>query len=136
MPDRILVDTSAWIMSFRKTGNEALQDYLRKAVAEDKVVTTPIIILELLQGCKEKKEYERLKSSLEILPQYAFNHKTWATAYEMGFNLRKTGLTLPTIDIMIAALVKQNALWLLHHDRHFVLVQKTIPIHSVTFLDT
>jgi hypothetical protein len=38
MTDRIIVDTSAWFMSFRKSGNKALKDYLRKAVAENEIV--------------------------------------------------------------------------------------------------
>jgi predicted nucleic acid-binding protein len=48
MRDEILVDTSAWILSFRETGNETLKDYLREALDSNRVVITNIIILELL----------------------------------------------------------------------------------------
>jgi predicted nucleic acid-binding protein len=55
MSDKILVDTSAWILSFRDSGSQKLKDNLRKALDTDRVVTTNIIILELLQGCRTKK---------------------------------------------------------------------------------
>ncbi len=68
MHDRVLVDTSAWIASFRETGNQKLKEYLREALDLDRVVTTNIVILELLQGCKSRKEYDALKDRLDILP--------------------------------------------------------------------
>lgn len=133
MTASILVDTSAWIGCFRKTGNDELQDFMRQALAEDRVVTCPVVIMELLQGCKSDKEFEKLKSFLEILPSCDFDSNTWTMAYEIGFFLRRRGLTLPTIDIMLAALAKKNSLHLLHNDRHFEQMQNVVPFPTITF---
>lgn len=71
MKDRILIDTSAWIECFKETGNKSLQQLIIKILDSSQVVTTNIIILELLQGCRDKKEYAEMKGrleSLELLP--------------------------------------------------------------------
>ena len=45
---KFLVDTSAWILSFKTTGQEGLKTLLKEAIERDRVVTTPVIALELL----------------------------------------------------------------------------------------
>jgi len=134
MSDKILVDTSAWILSFKSTGNQRLKDYLRVALDSDKVVTTNIVILELLQGCKDRKEYKALKSRLEVLPLYGLTEKIWSIAYETGFLLRTKGITVPTVDILIASIAKENTLILLHHDNHLKIISREMGIKTVDFL--
>ncbi|MEK6697501.1 MAG: PIN domain-containing protein [Nitrospirota bacterium] len=134
MSDKILVDTSAWVLSFREAGNPKLKDYLRDALDDDSVVTTNIILLELLQGCKSKKEYDSLKSRLDILPCYGLAEHTWAIAYESGFSLRRKGITIPTVDIMICSIAKENALALLHHDNHLKVISREMGVQAIDFL--
>ena len=57
---KFLVDTSAWILSFKTTGQEGLKTLLKEAIERDRVVTIPVIVLELLQGCKTQKEFDNL----------------------------------------------------------------------------
>jgi predicted nucleic acid-binding protein len=66
-PERILADTSAWIVSFKKGGDEKAKSYLKQNIAAGLVVTTPLIILELLQGCKTEKERNDLRVRIESL---------------------------------------------------------------------
>jgi predicted nucleic acid-binding protein len=54
-PERILVDTSAWIVSFKKAGDLRLKEFLKQSIVAGSAVTSPIIILELLQGCRSDK---------------------------------------------------------------------------------
>lgn len=134
MNDKILVDTSAWIASFRKTGNQKLKDYLRGILDLNRTATTNVVILELLQGCKSKKEYEDLKSMLEALPVYQADNNTWSAAYEMGYSLRRKGITVPTVDILICSIAKSHSLIVLHHDRHMKLIAKEIGISALDFM--
>jgi len=134
MSDKILVDTSAWILSFKDSGNQKLKDCLREAIDSDSVVTTNIIILELLQGCKNKKEYEALKSRLDVLPLYKLTENTWTIAYESGFLLRRKGITAPTVDIMISSIAKENMLTIFHHDNHLKIISHEMGIKAVDFL--
>ncbi|MBI4653840.1 MAG: PIN domain-containing protein [Nitrospirae bacterium] len=134
MSDKVLVDTSAWIVSFKESDNQKLKNYLREALNSDRVVTTNIIILELLQGCKDKKEYETLKSRLEVLPLYGLTGNTWSIAYEMGFLLRRKGITIPTVDIMIASIAKENTLSVFHYDNHLKVICREIGVKAIDFL--
>ncbi len=134
MSDKILIDTSAWILSFRDSGSQKLKDYLRSVIDSDSAVTANIIILELLQGCKDKKEYEELKSRLEVLSVYNVTDRTWSIAYEAGFLLRKKGLTMPTVDIIIASTAKENKLTILHHDNHLKTICRELGVKTVDFL--
>ncbi len=84
MEDKLLVDTSAWIASFRESGNQKLKNCLAGALDLDRVITTNIVILELLQGCKTKKEYEAMKASLDTLPFYPAADATWSIAMKPG----------------------------------------------------
>ena len=93
MKDRILIDTSAWIESFKKTGNKSLPQLIIKTLDTSQVATTNIIMLELLQGCRDKKEYAEMKMRLESLELLPANGKVWDTAYNAGYNLKKNGLT-------------------------------------------
>ncbi|TAN41798.1 MAG: PIN domain nuclease, partial [Nitrospirae bacterium] len=52
MSAKLLVDTSAWIVSFRKSGHEPVKRALLAALDTFSVVTAPVVILELLQGCR------------------------------------------------------------------------------------
>jgi hypothetical protein len=73
------------------------------------VVTTNIILLELLQGCKSKKEYDTLKSRLDILPCYSLAEHTWAIA-------------------------KENAFALLHHDDHLKVISREMGVQAIDFI--
>jgi predicted nucleic acid-binding protein len=134
MEDKLLVDTSAWIVSFRESGNQKLKDFLAGALDLDRICTTNIIILELLQGCKTKKEYDAMKARLDALPFYAVANTSWAIAYEAGFALRRKGITVPTIDIILCALAKEHDLILLHHDAHMKTIAPLMGVRGMDFL--
>ena len=118
----ILVDTSGWIASFKKAGNHDLKEFLRQAIISGHAVTSPIIILELLQGCRSVEERDSLRIKLESLDLLPITPVVWEQAYELGFSLRRKRLTIPTVDLIIAALALENNTILLHHDDHFEMI--------------
>ncbi len=131
---KVLVDTSAWIVGFRRIGPEGLKTFLREALDSDRVVTTPPIILELLQGCKTQKEFEALKARLESLERSPLEGLPWERVYHLGFSLRRKGLTIPTLDLLIASLSLEQGYLLLHHDQHFRMIAKHCELDAVDFL--
>lgn len=131
---KVLVDTSAWIVSFRRTGPEGLKTFLRTALERDQVVTTPLIILELLQGCKTQKEFDALKTRLESLEQSSLEGLPWERVYRFGFSLRRKGLTIPTLDILLAFLSLEKGYALLHHDQHFRRIAEHSELDAMDFL--
>lgn len=135
MSDRILIDTSAWIVSFKKTGNESLKQKVVEALASLSAATTPVIVLELLQGCRDKKEYEAMKSRMEALEMLPVNEAVWEAAYRAGYDLRRKGITIPTIDILILSIAKIYNCSVLHHDKHFKLVAKHLGVIALDYID-
>ena len=124
----ILIDTSAWIASFKKTGNHELKEFMRQVIVAGLAVTSPVIILELLQGCRSVGERDALKIKLESLDILSITLPVWEQAYELGFSLRRKGLTIPTVDLIIAALAIENKSLLLHHDEHYEMMVTHYPI--------
>ena len=118
----ILIDTSAWIASFKKTGNHELKEFMRQAIVSGLAVTSPVIILELLQGCRSVGERDALRTKLESLDILPITQGVLEQAYELGFSLRRKGLTIPSVDLIIAALAIENKTLLLHHDNHFEMI--------------
>lgn len=121
---RIFLDTSAWILSFRKNTDVEIKERIKRYVASDRAFINQIVILELLQGCRNDREKIRLQQSLESLQVLPLLPNVWVRAYRLGFNLKRKGLTIPTVDILIASLAMENKCRLIHKDRHFCLISE------------
>jgi len=127
-PEQILTDTSAWIASFKKTGNLQLKQFLKNSILAGLAATSPIIILELLQGCRTQEERDALKIKLESLDLLSITQSVWERSYELAFSLRKKGLTIPTADLIIAAVAIENNSMILHQDEHYEMIAHHYPI--------
>jgi len=135
MPVKLLVDTSAWIVSFRKSGHDQLKKTLISALDSLSVATTNIVVLELLQGCRNRKEFDAMHARLGALDTILISDAVWSLAYATGYELRRKGITVPTVDVIIAAAAKINNCSLLHHDKHFRTLAKHLHINAVDFID-
>lgn len=121
-----LVDTSVWICALRKAFVPEIKSYVEKMIDDDRIVIAPIIKLELLAGTRTKKEFSRLKSRLDALPEVAFTEELWDAAQELAFRLRRKGLAIPLIDVLIIAGARSADAVLVHQDRHFDLAAKYV----------
>jgi len=135
MSAKLLVDTSAWIVSFRKSGHEQMKKTLLEALDTLSVATTDIVILELLQGCRNRNEYDAMHARLTALETIPINEAVWDLSSTTGYELRREGITVPTLDIIIAAAAKIHDCSLLHHDRHFRTISKHLHINAVDYID-
>jgi len=124
--EKVLVDTSAWIIGFRTGGDPKAREFLKQKIAAGQVATSPLIILELIQGCKTEGERDRLRLQLESLEILYIEAHIWERAYGLAFDLRRKGLTIPTVDILVASLALENHCLLLHFDRHFLMIAQYI----------
>lgn len=118
----MLVDTSAWIISFRRLGYPELKEFLRHCISSGYAATCPVVILELLQGCRTEAERDSLKIRLESLDVLPVTEATWERVYELGFSLGREGLTLPTADLLIAAVALEHHAIVLHQDQHYAMI--------------
>jgi predicted nucleic acid-binding protein len=124
MSELVFIDTSVWILALRAGGPVAVRQEVEQLLATGRVATTPIVILELLTGARSSREFRELKEDLEALKQLELSPSVWERAYKLGYDLRRAGLTIPTVDIMIAALALEYDCLLLHADRHFEQIAK------------
>jgi hypothetical protein len=132
---RVLVDTSAWIVSFKKKGNDELKEFLKHSLKERKALTNELIILELLRGCRSREESQNLKTRLESLDRVEITKGVWERTFSLGFSLKRKGIIIPTVDLVIACLAMENDCFLLHHDRHFSMMRSYPALRAIDFLE-
>jgi len=126
----ILIDTSVWIKIFKdKSGIEA--ERVQNWLDGRDVVLTRFNQLELLQGCRDDKEWLLLSSHLQDQTYIEVSESTWQAAARIYFELRRLGLTVRSpIDCCIAQLALENKLLLLHNDRDFSVINQIRPLHN------
>ncbi len=127
----VLVDTSVWIDVFRDASGvrrEALHD----ALGEDEVVLCRFFQLELLQGCRNDREWDLLNSYLDHQDYLEIFTATWKDAARIYFDLRRVGRTVRSpIDCCIAQLSLDHDVTLFHRDRDFVEIARNRPLRQV-----
>ena len=129
MPDRaLLVDTSAWIEALRPAGNAPVRTRVAALLADGRVVTTQMVVMELLSGARSEEQYDELFEDLSAIPVLAVETSTWMQATRLGFDLRRIGLSIPPTDLLIASVAMANHVAVLHVDRHFDLVASNSPL--------
>lgn len=130
----VLVDTSAWILALRKEPHLSIKQKVDNLLKENLVVTTPLIILELLGRVNTEKEFERLKKRLEALLTVGITDIHWNKAARLAFHFRRKGLTLPYTDIILSAVAIEEEIVLLHADHHFDLIAKYSDLKAKSFI--
>ena len=124
----ILVDTSVWVDVLRdKKG--ALAEAFRKRTAEEICVLSQFTQMELLQGAKDEKEWNRLDEYL--LTQYYLDcsENTWKEAARIFFELRRKGITVSSpVDCCIAQIAIESNALLLHRDGDFEKIVRVRPL--------
>ena len=118
-----LIDTSAWILGLKRNSSNQIKNTLTEILDKDLSATTGIIILELLQGTRTKKEYAEILSDLSALYYFEVDKEVWEKASQLGFNLRRKGKTIPSTDLLIASIALHYDLTLLHSDNHFEIIK-------------
>jgi predicted nucleic acid-binding protein len=127
MPNKpVLVDTSTWLHALRRESVPVIKSRVDELLRDNMVVTTAMIKLEILGGTRTDKEFQRLKNYLQALDDLKIGGQQWEKAYELSFNLRRKGLTVPYTDILIAACALTEDLTLMHVDTHFDAIAKQV----------
>lgn len=116
----ILVDTSVWI-DYLNGKESSLTNILDKALIDGLVSIGDLIFLEVLQGIKSEREYNKTRTALATLEQYEmFGHNMVEKCAENFRFLRKKGITIrKTNEVIIATFCIENNLPFLFSDRDF-----------------
>lgn len=111
-----------------------LVDYLRgkttpldKKSQKHKYAICGIVYAELLHGIQTKKEKALVQAALEELHWIEIDDTIWSIVGDNLNKLRKSGLTVPFQDAVIATLRIMNNISLLSGDMHFKKIKKVLP---------
>ena len=98
----VLVDTSAWICFFAHKNFPQIKKWLAALLEQDRVAIIGPIFLELIQGTRNQKERKETESRLKVLHWFRINDNHWQQAADLGFRLRRKGITISAIDAIIS----------------------------------
>lgn len=115
--DGVIVDTSVLIAFLR--GSETIADKVSALLYDNRLITTGLIIAELLQGMKDAKEERNVSDILAETSPLEITTDLWIKAGQTALSLRKNGLNLPLTDVAIAVLAIEHNLHLFTLDKHF-----------------
>lgn len=117
----ILADTSVWI-DYLNGKESVLTNTLDNALIDGTVLIGDLILLEVLQGIKSEKEYNKTKTALATLELYDMFGRSMVEKCAENFRfLRKKGITIrKTNDVIIATFCIENNVPLLFSDRDFI----------------
>lgn len=120
----VLVDTSIWI-DFLQAPESGTATALESLIKDhNRVALCGIVLQEVLQGIRNQKNFELVRERLLKFPFVEANRDSWLLAASLYRELRAKGITLPPVDVTIAAVAIQNDMPLFSRDAHFEEVAK------------
>jgi tRNA(fMet)-specific endonuclease VapC len=127
MPDRILVDTSAWIEFFRKK-ESSISLMLREYLKLNQACYTGPIAVELYQGAKTSKEVEVIDQLLETIHYVEITRSHYHHAGQISHKAARSGKIFSVVDLILAVVAHDEQIKLLSLDTHFKEISRFCPI--------
>ena len=127
----LLVDTSVWSLAYRRDRPPEIAEVstLRDALAGgDRVVTTGVILLELLRGFVPDHAQRTIREDFAELDVVEPRWADYEAAAVLSNECRRAGVQLGPIDALIAQLAIAHDLALLTTDQDFVHAARHIPL--------
>lgn len=118
----LLVDTSVWSLALRRHPPVAVPETeaLRKALeGGDIVVTTGLVVQELLQGFSGPRDAAAIIERFAALPMVMPDRQDHVDAASLRNECRRSGVQIGTIDALLAQLCLRHDLTLLTTDQDF-----------------
>jgi hypothetical protein len=118
----LFVDTSVWSLAFRRDrpGDAAeVRELMRALLAGETVVSTGLILQELLQGFHGPKARQQIIERFAALPLLSPDRHDHVEAAEIRNRCRRAGVQIGTIDALFAQLCVRHDLTMLATDNDF-----------------
>ena len=114
--DLVLVDTSIWIDALR--GGPALE-VLRPLILGRLAILPSPVATELLCGSRPGKDRGAVETLLQTCPTAVPEAEDYRAAGLAGAALRRRGITVGTVDLILAAVALRLAVPVWSSDSHF-----------------
>lgn len=131
----LFVDTSVWSLAFRRDapfGAPEVQALRAALEAGSVVVTTGIVLQELLQGFAGPKARKEILARFAALPLLRPDRSDHIDAADLRNRCRRAGVQLATIDALLAQLSIRYELTLLTADQDFARAADHCPLRLWT----
>lgn len=115
----ILLDTSTLIEYYRPKGDRRVRAAVAEVIADDQAAVNGLIQVELLAFAAGEEERRTLTSDLRAFHFLDLGREQFDLACDLGFTLRRGGVTVPATDLIIAASAITAGAELHHADGHF-----------------
>ncbi|MGH7214193.1 MAG: PIN domain-containing protein [Tepidisphaeraceae bacterium] len=115
----VLVDTSSWVETLRAKGRPEVRERVERLVKSGQAVWCDAVRLELWNGRSGVAEQKALAEFDEILPRLAIDDAVWSAGVTLARRARTEGLTVPAIDLLIAACAFRHRAAIESCDEHF-----------------
>lgn len=123
----ILVDSSVWIDLFSSSPGRAGNELRRMIEEAEPFALTGVVVAEILQGLtRDEGRVEEYLTMWEMLEPSGFS--TYREAAAIFRLARSKGITLTTIDTLIAAIAIEQDASLFSLDKDFVRVARITPL--------
>ena len=124
-----LIDSSVWIEYLRPKGSKKVKDRVREILQREEAVSCGVVVVEILRGAKNEKDFQSLHDSLTSLPQVPIDNSVIERASKWGFLLDRKGKTVSTTDLLIAAAAYKKGK-LLHLDHDFQVISSVVDLEE------
>ena len=118
----LLVDTSVWSLALRRDGSSSAPQVaaLVKAIESgESILTTGLVLQELLQGFSGPKAREQILDRFSALPLLVPDRADHVEAAALRNTCRRHGVQIGTIDALLAQLCIRHSLLMLSSDQDF-----------------
>ena len=122
-----LIDSSVWVEYLRPKGSMKVKDRLREILQKEEALSCGVVVVEILRGAKNEKDFQALHDSLISLPQLPIDDGVIERASKWGFLLDRKGKSISTTDLFIAAAAYKKAR-LLHADSDFKIISSMVDL--------
>lgn len=126
----LLVDTSVWSLALRRDGSssEPAVAALRQALlGSESIVTTGLVLQELLQGFSGPRDAAAIVDHFRALPMVQPDKQDHIAAAEVRNVCRRSGVQIGTIDALLIQLCGRHELTLLSTDQDFRHAARHVP---------
>ena len=114
----VIVDSSVWIQAFRRSSPQERFEVDRLLAQGEALIVGPVFA-EVLQGARNSQEFDSLRDRLSALPYQEETIETWVRVGSLSYQLRRRGVALALVDVLIAALAIEGEHSLYTLDDHF-----------------
>ena len=120
----LVVDTSVWSLILRRpqveVDNPFVRTFHRHLTVQDGLFLIGTILQELLDGLRSRRQFQRLKRSLEPFPLLVPNRTTHIEATPLRTASREKGIQAGPVHCLIAAVCIEQGFPLLTANRDFL----------------